>query len=294
MEVYSSLDGLDSNNNFRRSRSISENNFSDSDESKSESERQPFTYFLSNSDEGLVHYKQAQSEGLSSWIHVDVFKTIHTEVNTDRFKCQIRHLTLAMVEGNKWNLRFEEKLFSNPIVTWVPNTMNTSKNQVILIYHVKRNSYFCIFGKTYLELIDCLYKDRTLLQDLRDCLMKNNGNSNVMTLETPDGQVDVVSEKPVGTTVTNTVGTAQDGYSPFHTAEYIEPSIQEFIEKQYFKITAVAKLPLHPRMKISNDFDLKKPFSDSSRRRRTAYSFNLDKVGYVTSHGTYEVWDCSH
>ena len=146
---YSSLDS--DNNNITKPRSTMsgrsqfEDSFSDSDESKSESEtdfpkKLPFTYFLPINDIGLVQFKQAQSECMSTWIHVDVFKRIHTEVNTDRFKCQIRHLTLAMVEGNKWNLRFEEKLFSNPIVTWVPSAMKTSNNQIICQLTYKMHS----------------------------------------------------------------------------------------------------------------------------------------------------------
>ena len=149
MEVYSSLDGLDSNNNFRRSRSISENNFSDSDESKSESERQPFTYFLSNSDEGLVHYKQAQSEDMSSWTHVDVFNTIHAEINMDRFKWQMRHLILGMGEGNSRSLRFEDNILSNPIVTFKPS----KKEEIVLVFDVRCNKYFCVFGNPYFTLI---------------------------------------------------------------------------------------------------------------------------------------------
>ena len=115
-----------------------------------------------------------------------------------------------------------------------------------------------------------------------------------MTLDTPDGLVKLDSESPVGITtgITNTMGTSQDGFSPFKSgAAALEKPIQDFIEEHYFKISAVADLPLQPLMRISNNFNLKNPFSTYSRQKRTTYSFIQDKCGYVTAHGTYQVWD---
>ena len=267
------------------------NSESDTDDDMIMVKKKECTYFCPRNDEGRIQFEQAQtvaipSVNMATFTQVDVFDKIHTEVNTDRFLCQIRHLTLAMVEGKPRTLYFVDRLFSNPIVTFVE-----SKNQdVILIFHVKCNKYYCIFGKLYLELLDDLYKDVTLLQDLRDKLIKNN-NYLPLTLESPDGQVNVASEEPVGTTTTHTVGTAQDGFSPFKSVVADLQYVKEFIEKQYFKITAVAELPLQPRMKTSANFDPKLPFSTISRERRTTYTFTMDKVGYVSPHGTFEVWN---
>ena len=84
-----------------------------------------------------------------------------------------------------------------------------------------------------------------------------------------------------------------DGFSPYKSVAAADiQNIQDFISIHYFKIEAVAELPLKP-MKTSGQVDLKKPFTNLSSQRRTAYSFTLDKTINVTSHGTSEVWDCA-
>ena len=284
MEVYSSLDGLDSNNNnFRRSRSISESSFSDSNKSESEpdfTKRKPYTYFLPINDDGLVQYKQAQSENMSSWTHVDVFNTIHAEINMDRFKWQMRHLILGMGEGNSRSLRFEDNILSNPIVTFKPS----KKEEIVLVFDVRCNKYFCVFGNPYFTLINRHY-DLSLLKDLQASFMKEGD----VILNSPDGVMDLQPNSPVGTT-NSKFQRAPDGFSPFQSV-MVESSIQDFVERNYFKIKAVAELPLQPKTKTSDNFDPTLPFATISRCKRTTYSFTLDKIGYVTSYGTSQIWN---
>ena len=215
---YSSLDS-DNNNNFDPQKSM-----------------KPFTYFIPQGPD-FVTYKQAQPTYRSNWIHVDIFNTVYAEVNTDGFN----HLILAMVEDNPRSYRFEERLFSNPIVTFV----EMKSKDLILILHVKRNKYMCLFGKTHLESIE------------------------------------IASEKAV-------VGTS-DGFSPYKSVAAADiQDIQDFISIHYFKIEAVAELALNP-MKTYGKVDLKQPFSTISHQRRFTYSFTLDKIEDVTSHGTSEL-----
>ena len=234
---YSSLDS-DNNNNLDLDKSMSESE-TDDDFTK----RKPFTYFIPQGPD-FVTYKQAQPTYRSNWIHVDIFNTVYAEVNTDGFN----HLILAMVEDNPRSYRFEERLFSNPIVTFV----EMKSKDLILILHVKRNKYMCLFGTSHLELIELASHSKI-----------------------------TCSEKAVVDTT--------DGFSPYKSVAAADiQDIQDFISIYYFKIEAVAELPLKP-MKTSGKVDLKQPFSTISHQRRFTYSFTLDKIEDVTSHGTSEL-----
>ena len=85
-----------------------------------------FGYFCPKIGDGL---KYTQSEKMAPWIELDVYNKIHVEINIDRYKCQIRNLTLGMVEGKSRSLYFEDKLFSNPIITFMER-----KNHDVLLY----------------------------------------------------------------------------------------------------------------------------------------------------------------
>ena len=273
---------------FDESNSESENDvtvlcgcsYPDSREKKKEFGNQTFFgYFCPKSGDGLIKY--TQSVNTAPWIQADVYNNIHLEMNIERFKCQLRTLPIAMGEGRSRSLHFQDKLFSSPIITFVEKT----NQDVILICHVKHNKYFCLFGKEYFELLDHHF-NVNLLQEMRGEMIKNR---QLLTLESPDGRVNIASDEPVGTTTTDTI-TAQDGFSPFKSAVTELATFKDFIEKTYFKIEAVAELPLTP-MKTSGNFDPQLPFSTISRRKRTTYSFIQDKAGYVTSHGTHQIWD---
>ena len=278
---------------FDESNSESENDvtvlcgcsYPDSRENKKEFGNQTFFgYFCPKSGDGLIKY--TQSVNTAPWIQADVYNNIHLEMNIERFKCQIRTLPIAMAEGRSRSLHFQDKLFSNPIVTFVEK----NNKDVILVFQVKRNKYFCLFGKEYFNLLNHLVPDITLLQEMRQEMIKRRH-----VIDTPDGSVQLDSESTIGITASITNTESQDGFFPFKSAVVtLEESIRTFIEEQYFqgerRILAVAELPLTP-MKISGNFDPQLPFSTISRRKRTTYSFIQDKAGYVTSHGTHQIWD---
>ena len=140
-----------------------------------------FTSFMATtSTRGTINYKESQVRQEPRWSMIKVFPEICVEVNLARYLSIFRALCIPIGSGTMSKIKFEQNLFSTPIVTF----KQQNDNETILLYHARKSKYFLVFGKSF-EDVQRLF-DMTLIKDLEETILRTEDGP---ILETPMGQL---------------------------------------------------------------------------------------------------------